>query len=689
VADVTYLDSQSLAKDGAPGSPGPPPTGPAGPASPTPGARTAHRPVGGTELTSGLLHDWQRRNREASLPLALRQLEVAGNLANMRQAAQAGLAPGRARFVRINRAPDAVHPAAAAEGADAAQAAGATAAPGTSGAAEPAQPVYHGPVFMDSDIYKTLEAIGWELARDPGSPDGETLARFAVDAVTLLENAQLPDGYLDSYIQVSGEPRYSRLASSHEMYCAGHLIQAAVAMRRTAPDSPAAGSLMAVARRLADHLVRTFGDREAGLDGHPVIETALAELYRETGQRDYLALAAQFVGQRGHGLAGDSGRGHRYLQDYLPIRETVTLEGHAVRAMYLEAGVVDVAVETGDEELLASSIGRWEDMVATKTYLTGGNGSRHSDESFGDRFELPPDRAYNETCAAIASFQWSWRLLLATGDVRYADLMERVLYNAFGASISTDGQRFFYVNPLQRRTDHVEGDDPGRRHEWFSCACCPPNIMRLLASLQHYLASTAGDTLYLHQFTGASLSVPLAGGTLGVAVSADFPWSGEATVRVTHAPGQGVRAGHPGALVEPGTTTADQRRAGHGRTGRPRLPRRRPGLAARRRAGLGLRHRAALGAPAPAHRRGTRVRGHRAGPAGLLPGAGRPAGRPRTGRARPGERNAAGRAPSHAGRIRPDGPRGCASGPGGSGLAAGPSIHVARPSVPGAGVRGI
>jgi uncharacterized protein len=289
VADVTYLDSQSLAEDGAPGSPDRPPAGPAGPAgpaSPTPGARTAHRPVGGTELTSGLLHDWQRRNREASLPLALRQLEVAGNLANMRQAAQAaqaGPAPGQARFARANRAPDAVHPAAVAEGADAAQAAGATPAPGASGAAEPAEPVYHGPVFMDSDIYKTLEAIGWELARDPGSPDGQALARFAADADALLENAQQPDGYLDSYIQVSGEPRYSRLASSHEMYCAGHLIQAAVAMRRTAPDSPAAGSLMAVARRLADHLVRTFRDRKAGLDGHPIIETGQPQC--PTGRR--------------------------------------------------------------------------------------------------------------------------------------------------------------------------------------------------------------------------------------------------------------------------------------------------------------------------------------------------------------------------------------------------------------------
>jgi DUF1680 family protein len=487
----------------------------AGPATPTAEARTAHRPLTGpgTALTGGLLHDWQRRNREASLPLALRQLEVAGNLDNLRAAAAAGKA---------------VPPA---EGA------------GPAGTAA----TYHGPVFMDSDVYKTLEAIGWELARDPDSATGQTLTAFAASAIALLEQAQQDDGYLDSYIQVSGEPRYGRLASSHEMYCAGHLIQAAVALHRTvgqnADGGPGAGSrdelagrLLAVAQRVADHLVATFAGQERGLDGHPEVETALAELYRETGKRAYLDLASQFVEQRGHGLAGDSGRGHRYLQDYLGVREAVTEEGHAVRALYLEAGVTDVASENADDGLLAASIRRWEDMVATKTYLTGGNGSRHSTEAFGDRFELPPDRAYNETCAAIANFHWSWRLLLATGESRYADLMERLLYNAFAASISTDGQRFFYVNPLQRRYDHFETDDPGRRHEWFSCACCPPNIMRLLASLQHYLASTSGDALYLHQFTGATVAAPLAGGTLGAEVSADLPWSGEVTVRITQAP---------------------------------------------------------------------------------------------------------------------------------------------------------
>ena len=465
---------------------------PAGPVGMSPTATWSHRPLPGrgARLTSGgLLHDWQQRNLAESLPLALRQLEVAGNLDNVRLAIRAG-----------------------------------SSADGAAGGGQAAR--YRGPVFMDTDIYKTLEAIGWELAHG----DRPELASFAAGAISLLRQAQLPDGYLDSYFQVTGEPKYSRLASSHEMYCAGHLIQAAIALRRGAGDS----SLLDVAKRLADHLVREFLGQAKGLDGHPIVETALVELYRETANADYLALARQFVDQRGNGLAGDSGLGRRYLQDHVPVRQSTTEVGHVVRALYLEAGVVDVAAETGDTGLLKSSVDRWADMVAAKTYLTAGNGSRHSDEGFGDRFELPPDRAYNETCAAIASFQWSWRLLLATGDSRYADHMERVLYNGFAAAVSADGRRFFYVNPLQRREDHFELDDPGRRHEWFSCACCPPNIMRLIASLDHYIATTSGETLYLQQFTGSRL----AGAGLEVEVATGYPWSGRVEVIVLAAAGE-------------------------------------------------------------------------------------------------------------------------------------------------------
>jgi uncharacterized protein len=468
---------------------------PAGPIGMSATATWSHRPLPGrgAQLTRGLLHDWQQRNVAESLPVALRQLEAAGNLDNVRLAIRA-----------------------AADGA----------ADGSAALS------YRGPVFMDTDIYKTLEAIGWELAHG-SRPE---LAAFAARTTSLLVQAQLPDGYLDSYFQVTGEPRYSRLATSHEMYCAGHLIQAAIALRRGAGDT----RLLAVAKRLADHLVREFSGQARGLDGHPIIETALAELYRETGEADYLALARQFVDQRGAGLAGDTGMGRRYLQDHLPVRESTTEVGHVVRALYLEAGVVDVAEETGDSVLLESSVNRWTDMVAAKTYLTGGNGSRHSDEGFGDRFELPPDRAYNETCAAIASFHWSWRLLLATGDARYADHMERLLYNGFGAAVSSDGHRFFYVNPLQRREDHFELDDPGRRHEWFTCSCCPPNIMRLISSLDHYIATTADDTLYLHQLTGSRVS----GAGLAVEVVTGYPWSGRLEVTVL-----GASSGERGLAV--------------------------------------------------------------------------------------------------------------------------------------------
>src|SRR5580704_9857779 len=491
--------------------PAAPPGSVTGPVAPTATASGTHQPLIRASLDSGLLHQWQERNLAASLPLALRQLEDAGNLDNVRLAIQAD---------RKN---------ADAEG-EATSAADGYGAPGGHRpvGVGPVDPLpgtgYRGPVFMDSDIYKTMEAVGWELAHGQ-RPE---LTSFAAQVTELLEQAQRPDGYLNSYFQVSGEPRYARLAASHEMYCAGHLMQAAIALRRGAGD----GRLLAVAVRLADHLVREFAGSQRGLDGHPVIETALAELYRETGTAAYLDLARQFVDQRGHGLAGNSGMGHRYLQDHMPVRAMDTEVGHVVRALYLEAGVTDVAAEMGERSLLESSLGRWDDMVTAKTYLTGGNGSRHADEGFGDRFELPPDRAYNETCAAIASFQWCWRLLLATGDATYADHMERVLYNGFGAAVATDGQRFFYVNPLQRRADHFEKDDPGRRRTWFSCACCPPNIMRLLASLEHYLATTSGDTLYVHQYTGSRLR----GADLDLEVTTDYPWSGAVHLRVRAAP---------------------------------------------------------------------------------------------------------------------------------------------------------
>jgi uncharacterized protein len=475
------------------GSAGPTPSEQAcGPAVPTPGGRAVHRPLGirDATLTGGPLGRWQQVNREASIPLGIKQLGEAGNLDNLRLAAQS---------------------VAGELGEDAAAS-------------------FRGPRFSDSDVYKQLEAVAWEAGRAPD----DDLMEFVRQAGELLLAAQRADGYLNSYYQVvAPEKEYAELAHSHEMYCAGHLIQAAVAIARVGGGE----QVRTVATRFADHLVKVFlHDGNPGIDGHPEVETALVELYRVTGERSYLALAEKLVNERGKGLI--SGRGRRYLQDHLPVREADTHVGHAVRALYLEAGIVDVYLETGDESLLECSVRRWEDMVAAKTYLTGGVGSRHAQEAFGDRYELPPDRAYTETCAAIASIHWNWRLLLATGESRYADLIERTLYNGFAASTSTDGTRFFYVNPLQRRHDHFEGDDPGRRNEWFSCACCPPNIMRLVATLGHYVASVndAADALFVHQFVPGTLRAQLPSGEVGVSVATDFPWAGTVSYTIDQAP---------------------------------------------------------------------------------------------------------------------------------------------------------
>jgi uncharacterized protein len=455
-----------------------------GPVAPRSGGHAVHAPLGlaNVTLNEGLFGDWQEANYFRSLPLAIEHLERAGNLANVRLA----IAAARRGF--------------------------------------------RGPPFMDSDIYKTIEAVAWELGRvhDPG------LEKFLVDTAGLLASAQEPDGYLNSYTAVVlGGRRYEDLASSHELYCAGHLFQAAVAAHRATGDV----HLLTIAERFADHLVEEFlVGGNSGIDGHPEVETALIELYRETGKSAYLDLASHFVENRGYGKIGSSGKGLRYLQDHLPVREADTLVGHVVRALYLEAGIVDLYLESGDDSLLQASIRRWEDMVGTKTYITGGNGSRHSTEGFGDAWELPPDRAYNESCAAIASIHWTWRLLLATGEARYADLIERVLFNAFAASTSSDATLFFYVNPLTRRPDHFEQDDRSTRHPWFSCACCPPNLMRTVATIGHYVASVADDHLYIHQYLPATISIVGEEGLRRLVVATDFPWSGRIDIKIAESP---------------------------------------------------------------------------------------------------------------------------------------------------------
>ena len=393
--------------------------------------------------------------------------------------------------------------------------------------------------FADSEVYKLLEAMAWELGRT-GDPELEARYRAVVSRVAA---AQQPDGYLNTNFGRPGQqPRYSDLEWGHELYCFGHLIQAAVARARTFGTD----ELVDVAIRAADHVCDTFGPGGiAGICGHPEIEPALVELYRVTGERRYLEQARLFVERRGHQSLADIEYGRPYFQDDMPVRAATVLRGHAVRATYLAAGAVDVAVETGDGELLNAVTRQWRNTVARRTYLTGGMGSRHQDEGFGEDFVLPPDRAYSETCAGVGSLMLSWRLLLAHGDPRYADLIERTLFNVIATAPSADGTRFFYTNTLHQR---VLGTEPPAgamvpraastlRAPWFGVSCCPTNLARTFASLAAYLATSDDDGIQLHQYAAARIRTALPGGrTVGLDIDTDYPATGRISIRITETP---------------------------------------------------------------------------------------------------------------------------------------------------------
>ncbi|MFJ4784924.1 glycoside hydrolase family 127 protein [Streptomyces sp. NPDC088794] len=463
-----------------------------GPIRPTGRASTALRPASAARITGGFWAAWRRTNAEVSIPQGPERLEAAGNLANLRAAAD-----GKGAFVGD-------YP------------------------------------FQDSDVHKWLEAASWQLA-DRADDDSEThsdseLTAHVDELITLLAGAQEADGYLQTYYRLARpEQRWQDLRWGHELYCAGHLLQAAVAHHRATGKF----ELLAIGVRFAVLVDTLFGPDRAidGVCGHPEIETALMELYRETEEQRWLDLAAYFVERRGQGLLGEgAGRdpGAGYWQDHVPVREATTVTGHAVRQLYLLAGATDLAVEAGDAGLRAALERIWAAMAGTKTYLTGGLGARYDGESFGDPYELPPDRAYAETCAAIASVQWSWRMALLTGEAKYSDLVERTLFNGFLSGVGLDGDSWLYVNPLQVREAHEEfgGDDSVRRTPWFRCACCPPNVMRLLASLPHYMASGDAEGLQLHQY---ATGVYEAGGGR-VRVETDYPWRGRIEVTVEAAP---------------------------------------------------------------------------------------------------------------------------------------------------------
>jgi len=377
---------------------------------------------------------------------------------------------------------------------------------------------FEGRVFNDSDVYKWLEAAAWTVATES---DAGLAARVS-EVTELIAAAQEESGYLDTYF--TGEraaQRWTDLVSAHELYCVGHLIQAAVAVRR------ATGSrrLLDVAVRLADHIARVFGPAaRRGACGHPEVEMALVELFRETGEERYLRQAEIFIDQRGQQPPVAGGR--PYAQDHAPFREQQEVVGHAVRALYLYCGATDLYAETGDRTLWQALEALWQDLHERKVYITGGVGARHEDEAVGEAYELPNRRAYAETCAAVAHVMWSWRMLLVAGEARFADALETALYNGLLCGISLDGKEYFYENPLADRGSH-------RREPWFECACCPPNIARLLASLPGYMYSSSNEGLWVHLYAAGSVRAAVPGaGEVIVRQRTAYPWDGEIELEV-------------------------------------------------------------------------------------------------------------------------------------------------------------
>ncbi|WP_449374322.1 glycoside hydrolase family 127 protein [Arthrobacter psychrolactophilus] len=389
--------------------------------------------------------------------------------------------------------------------------------------------------FADSDVYKLIEAMAWEIGRTNNTAMDARLQAL----VARIAPVQEEDGYLNTHFGRPGQgERYSDLQWGHELYCYGHLLQAAVARGRTVGDD----QLVQIARRAADHVCEVFG--AGGIEsvcGHPEIETALVEFSRYTGDARYLEQARLFVERRGHGVLGDIEFGRSYYQDDVPVRDATVLAGHSVRAMYLAAGAVDVAVETDDEDLVRTIIGQLSETLAKRTYITGGMGAHHEGESFGSDFELPSDRAYSETCAGVGSIMLNYRLLLATGDSAYADVIERTLFNVVAASPAADGRAFFYTNTLhQREPGSIPSADEASprassslRAPWFEVSCCPTNVARTLASLGSYLATSSDSGLQIHQYADSTIAAAVSGGTVGVKVSTDYPVHGLVRVEIT------------------------------------------------------------------------------------------------------------------------------------------------------------
>ncbi len=404
---------------------------------------------------------------------------------------------------------------------------------------------FYGFVFQDSDFAKWIEAVAYSLTQHP-DPELEKIADGAIDIVC---EAQQPNGYLDTYYIINGMDKiFTNLKDFHELYCFGHLAEGAVAYyQATGKDK-----LLNAVSRYADFIDSYFGEEEdkcKGYPGHEIAEMALVRLYEVTGEEKYLKLAKFFLDKRGvqpyyfDKEEEPSPREkkkkirYHYYQAHLPVREQKEAVGHAVRAVYLYSGMADVARLTGDEKMYEACLALWNSIVNEKLYVTGGIGGTAYGEAFSFPFDLPNDTIYAETCASIGLVFFARRMLEIDPDSRYADVMELALHNGILSGMALDGKSFFYVNPLSVNP-RASREDMRKRHvrpvrqKWFGCACCPPNLARMISSIGSYAFTERDDTLFVHLYAGGVIEKTIGGEQVKVHLHSGFPWNGDVSVGV-------------------------------------------------------------------------------------------------------------------------------------------------------------
>jgi uncharacterized protein len=413
---------------------------------------------------------------------------------------------------------------------------------------------FYGMVFQDSDVAKWLEAVAWSLCQ---KPDAER-ERTADEVIELVAAAQCEDGYLNTYFTVKAPvERWTNLAECHELYCAGHMIEAGVAYFQGTGKR----RLLEVVCKLADHVDSVFGPGEHqlhGYPGHPEIELALMRLYDITRQPRYLKLAKYFIEERGaqphfydneYEKRGKTSHWHTYgpawmvkdkaySQAHQPLVEQQAAIGHAVRFVYLMAGMAHLARLSNDEGKRQDCLRLWKNMAQRQLYITGGIGAQSSGEAFSSDYDLPNDTVYAESCASIGLMMFARRMLEMEADSQYADVMERALYNTVLAGMALDGKHFFYVNPLEAHPktlafNHLYDHVKPVRQRWFGCACCPPNIARVLTSLGHYIYTVRPDALFINLYVGNDVAIPVGGRELQLRISGNYPWHEQVNIEVT------------------------------------------------------------------------------------------------------------------------------------------------------------